>query len=55
MKVDNNYEIDVEYGFFDEFDFTDPLTEEQYSMLIERKLNIAKFYQTLDQNRFNVL
>jgi len=55
MKVDSNYEIDVEYGLFDEFDFTDPLTEEQYIMLIERKLNIAKFYQTLDQNRFNVL
>lgn len=55
MKVDNNYEFDVKYGFFDDFEVTDPLTEEQYNMLLERKLERIKIYHEQSQKLFDLL
>lgn len=55
MKVDNNYEYDVKYGFFDDFEVTDPLTEEQYNMLLERKLERIRIYHEQNQKLFDLL
>ena len=55
MKVDSNYEFDVQYGFFDDFEVTDPLTEEQCNILLERKLERIKIYHEQNQKLFDLL
>lgn len=55
MKVDNNYKFDVQYRFFDDFAVTDPLTKEQYNMLLERKLERIKIYHEQNQKLFDLL
>ena len=44
MKVDKKYEVDVEYGFFDD-EYDSFLTKDEYESLIRNKLARAKFYQ----------
>jgi hypothetical protein len=48
MKVDKKYEVDVEYGFFDD-EYDSVLTKDEYESLIRNKLERAKFYH--DQHR----
>jgi hypothetical protein len=48
MKVDNKSNVNVEFGFFDD-DYNETLTEQERELLIQRKIERAKFYHQRNQ------
>jgi len=54
MKVDNKSNVSVEFGFFED-EYNETLSEEERELLIQRKIERAKFYHQRNQMYFRLL